>query len=88
MSETRPASIVVTKMTIQAPLTERVAFMLHVGMDTGESAEAMADAAIAIVLNEAEGAAHEQRCERGTPWDRACVACADAIRALLPEPPS
>lgn len=23
----------------------------------------------------------EQHCERGTPWDRACVTIADAIRA-------
>lgn len=32
-------------------------------------------------------AALEQRCERNTPWDRACVAIAAAIRALKKEQP-
>jgi len=33
----------------------------------------------------AECAAHEQRCERGTPWDLACVTIATAIRSLSTE---
>ena len=28
---------------------------------------------------------HEQRCERGTPWDLACVTIANEIAALAPE---
>jgi len=34
------------------------------------------------VIEECAGAALEQRCERGTPWDLACVEIAKAIRAL------
>lgn len=33
-------------------------------------------------IEEAAGVALEQRCERGTPWDRACVAIAAAIRGV------
>jgi len=38
----------------------------------------------AEVIEEAATFALEQRCERGTPWDMACVSIARCIRALLP----
>ena len=34
-------------------------------------------------LEEAATIALEQRCERNTPWDLACVAVAQAIRARI-----
>lgn len=40
------------------------------------------EAAIAVVLEEAAKVALEQRCERGTPWDNACLDIAAAIRAM------
>jgi hypothetical protein len=36
------------------------------------------------ILDAALHVVAEQRCERGTPWDRALVAAMDAIRSLIP----
>ena len=41
-----------------------------------------------MAIEAAATVALEQRCERGTPWDRACVTIAEAIRSLPPPPPS
>jgi hypothetical protein len=43
-------------------------------------AGAYLDHAIMLERERCATVALEQRCERGTPWDRACVAIADAIR--------
>lgn len=39
-------------------------------------------------LEEALRTVHEQRCERGTDWDRAVLACAAAVEALKTKPPA
>jgi hypothetical protein len=38
-----------------------------------------------VIREECAKVAHEQRCERDTPWDHACLAIAAAIRAMIKE---
>ena len=45
--------------------------------------QAIYRAGMAAMAERAAQVALEQRCERDTPWDTACVAIAAAIRALL-----
>lgn len=47
-----------------------------------DEAETVATEARAEAIAECAKLALEQRCERGTPWDRACVTIAEQIRAL------